>query len=62
MRAAHEFDCAVFKVACADGEAYGYAFEFVVGEFESGAFVVGIVVLDADTEFLQALYDGLDGL
>ncbi len=50
---AHQFDCAVLDVACSDYKTNWHAFEFVVGELEARALVVGVVILDGDSEFVQ---------
>ncbi len=60
--AAHNLDSAVLDVACADGQAYGYALELVVGKFESGTLIVGIVKLDAYAESAEFVDDRSDSV
>ena len=43
--AAHYLERAVFKVASAHHQAYGHAFQLVVGELEARALVVRVVIL-----------------
>ena len=58
--AAHHLHGVVLEVAATHHEAYGYTLELVVGELESGALVVGIVVLHADAHGAELRGDALD--
>ena len=52
---AHQFDRAVFEVATAHGQAYGYTLQFVVGKLEAGTLVVCVVVFHAQPLRFEAL-------
>ena len=45
--AAHEFHRSVFEVASPHDETYGYALQFIVCKFETGTFVVRVVIFHA---------------
>ena len=45
----HDFYRIVLQVATAHHETHRYTFQFVVGELETGALVVRVVVFNADT-------------
>ena len=55
--AAHYLDGAVFQVARTKHKAYRNALQFVVGEFETRTFVLGVVVFHTDTQLLQTFCD-----
>ena len=53
-------DCAVLKVAETESEADGNTLDLIIGKFETGTFVVGVVELDADSALTKLLDDGLN--
>ena len=54
----HHLHRTVLKVFAAQYKSYGYALQLIVGKLEARALVVGIVILDADANRTEFLYDG----
>ena len=45
--ASHKLYCSVFKISRTDGESDRDTFQFIIGELEAGATILGIVILDS---------------
>ena len=56
--ATHNLDSILFVVASTHNQTHGHTLQFVVGKLEARALVVGVIILDADTEFSQLVDHG----